>query len=236
MVDKNKYIRPEPNNVVVGGKVGRLLLLKEVRMPHGKGTDAGYLCKCDCGNEKKVLRSNLLSGAVVSCGCFHKEAASKSSKKHGKSGDRVYSAWADMKSRCYDKNHISYERYGGRGITVCDKWKNSFEAFYEDMGDPPADDYSIDRIDNNGNYEPGNCRWATPKQQSRNRRSCVMVEYNGEKMCITDLAEKLGMSAQLLRSRIKRGWDLDSAINTPPDTRNNKKWSIERKNKEFYGL
>ena len=231
----SNYKRPNSKDVVVGGKVGRLLLLKEVRIQCKNRTVPGYLCQCDCGNTKIVHRSNLLSGAVISCGCFHKEVVSKKNGRHRKSGERVYRTWAEMKSRCFDKGHISYDRYGSRGITVCDRWKNSFDAFYEDMGDPPGDDYSIDRIDNNGNYEPGNCRWATPKQQSRNRRSCVTVEYNGEKMCITDLAEKLGMSAPLLRSRIKRGWDLDSAINTPPDTRNNKKWFIERKNKEYYG-
>lgn len=229
--------RPNPNDVRVGGKIGRLLLIKDVRMPHGnrKYTDAGYLCKCDCGKEKMVLRSNLLSGAVTSCGCFQNELVRKRSKKHGKSHDRVYMIWADMKSRCFDNNRVEYERYGGRGISVCDKWKNSFKAFYDDMGDPPGDDYSIDRIDNNGNYEPGNCRWATTTQQSRNRRNCIVVEYEGEKMCVAELAEKIGKSATLIRSRLKSGWCLDEAINTPPDTRNKKKWFIERKNKEYYG-
>ena len=235
MADKKKYKRPKLEDVRVGGKIGRLLLLKEIRMPHGNRTDAGYLCKCDCGNEKQILRSNLLSGAVVSCGCFQKDIVRKTNKKHGKAGDKVYNTWAEMKSRCFDKGHISYDRYGGRGITVCDRWKNSFEAFYADMGDPPGKDYSIDRIDNNGNYELGNCRWATTTQQARNKRNCVIVEYDGEKMCVTELAEKLGKNAALIRDRIKRGWDLNAAINTPSDTRNNKKWFIERQSKEYYG-
>lgn len=235
MVDKKTYMRPNPDDVSVGGKVGRLLLIKEIRMPHGNRTEVGYLCRCDCGNETQVLRSNLLSGAITSCRCYQKEVVSKRNGRHRMSKERVYRTWVEIKTRCFDKNSTGYERYGGRGITMCDRWKNSFEAFLSDMGEPPGKEYSIDRINNNGNYEPGNCRWATPSQQSRNRRSCVMVEYNGEKMCVTDLAEKIGMSAPLLRSRIKRGWDLESAINTPPDTRNNKKWFIERKKKEYYG-
>lgn len=229
MEDKKTYTKPNPNDVRVGGKVGRLLLLKDIRMPHGNKTDAGYLCRCECGNETMVLRSNLLCGSVVSCGCFHKEVASMANRKHRKSGDRVYRIWAEMKSRCLNNNNIGYERYGGRGIKVCDRWKDSFESFLVDMGEPPGNDYTIDRIDNNGDYEPSNCRWATPMQQSRNRRSCIMVEYGGEKICVAELAERLGISSQLLRRRIKRGWDLESAINTPSDTRNNKKWFVERK-------
>lgn len=122
-----------------------------------------YLCRCDCGNTKKVTGIDLRAKRVGSCGCL--------TKKHGKSSSNLYSIYYSMLDRCYKENSFNYSNYGGRGIKVCNRWLESFENFYEDMGDKPSPEYQLDRINNNGNYEPSNCRWVTPSENAVNRRS-----------------------------------------------------------------
>ena len=176
---------------------------------------------CDCGGERIVQSGNLVTGNTKSCGCLCREMVSQARRKHGESGNAEsgrtpeYTAWAAIRRRCENPNDGSFSRYGGRGISVCDRWRLSFEDFLEDMGRRPSEFHSIDRIDNSGNYEPSNCRWATDKEQSRNRRSNRVLEYNGEKKCLTEWAEEMNVNSKAIEARLKRGWSVGKSLTTP---------------------
>lgn len=162
---------------LTGQKFGRWTVLYFSPEKRKVSQSALWMCKCDCGSERLVSSNGLSSGRSTSCGCFHAENLAKRVTKHGQYKTPEHKAWEAMTQRCYNPNAPYYHCYGGRGITVCDRWRFSYENFIADIGKKPTLQHSIDRIDVNGNYEPSNCRWATPKEQSINRR---VVKKNKE--------------------------------------------------------
>ena len=175
-------------------------------------------CRCDCGTISTVCAGNLASGKSQSCGCLQKEKASESNTTHGYTIGRKlpteYVVWSSMLKRCSNPNTKQYADYGGRGISVCERW-NKFENFIADMGPRPSDQHSIDRRDNDGNYDPTNCRWATMIEQQRHKRSNRIITANGKSMCLVEWAEQLGVKPRTLQARLQKGWADHDAINQP---------------------
>ena len=194
-----------------GMKFGRLLVVGLSRI---KGKSAYWNCVCSCGNRKDVCSSNLLNGHTKSCGCLRKDIAKEKATRHGMSRTPTHNAWEAMRQRCTDKNRKDYQRYGGRGIKVCERW-NVFENFLYDMGEKPGNK-SLDRVDVNGNYCPENCRWATIFEQANNQRNSVFVEYKGERLTIAQWSRKLGIHVRTLNNRLNRlGWSVEDAFSKP---------------------
>ena len=167
---------------ITGKKFGNLTAIKKIDSKY-------WLFRCTCGKEKKIKKTNVVCGVTKSCGCLWYNSVALGNKKHGMSKTRLYECWRDMRNRCYLKTRYDYYGYGGRGISVCEDWKNNFEPFMNwALNNGYKDNLTLDRIDVNGNYCPENCRWSTKKEQAINRRTTVFVEYNGEKHSLKDWA------------------------------------------------
>jgi hypothetical protein len=181
-----------------------------------------WMCRCTCGSEKPVYERYLIAEASTSCGCFRKELLLEKNTTHGHNarGKRTteYNSWASMIQRCTEPNNPEWPNYGGRGIRVCERWRNSFEAFLVDMGPKPTPRHQIDRHPNNdGHYEPGNCRWATPLQNARNKRNTVYLEHDGKRLPQSQWSKITGISQATLCERRAAGWS-DSEVLTTPKT------------------
>jgi len=196
---------------ILGQRFGKLTVVQMTERQNQKQS-CMWLCQCDCGGNKVVPSHHLRQGLVTHCGCTRHVTHFKSGT-HFKTKTPVYRAWRGIKERCKNPHDKRWGYYGGRGITVCDRW-SSFENFYADMGDPPPGT-SLDRIDNNGPYSPENCRWATSKQQQRNKRNNRIVSYNGESLPISEWCEKLSIGYQVLYFRITHGWSIERALLQP---------------------
>lgn len=194
----------------LGERYGRLLVTERAPNKSATDTNARWKCVCDCGRETVQYGQDLKRGKVISCGCWNDEKRFK----HGMANTLVYGVWQQIHQRCGNPKAAGYENYGGRGIKVCERWK-SFENFVADMG-VRSDGYSIDRINNDGDYEPSNCRWATTSQQLNNRRLNRVLELNGERKTIAEWSEQLGIKWDTIRSRVDRyGWTIERALTTP---------------------
>ena len=187
----------------------------------GRGKRNGIIwnCECDCGNtclaSSTILRNSVTRNKKRSCGCLAIDVTRERSVTHGMRKSPAYSSWRSMKDRCLRESNPYYVRYGGRGITICDRWLNSFECFVADMGDRPGLEYSIDRIENEGNYEPGNCRWATRKEQSNNRRKAtprLLIEFNGESRTVDEWAKYLGVKPGTIHHRRWLGLSIENVL------------------------
>jgi hypothetical protein len=198
-------------NDLTGRVFGRLTVLEKSDFVTGDGRTT-WRCRCNNdGNLINVVGKDLTSGKKQSCGCLKKEIAGNMARTHGMSTSPEYATWCSMKSRCYNPNFIEYQRYGSANVEMCEEWKNSFEAFYADMGPKPSPEHTIDRIDNDKGYSKANCRWATKKEQSTNRRNVVLYEFNGESLCLAEIARRCNIHDQTLRDRIKKGMSVYEA-------------------------
>ncbi len=197
---------------VIGKKFFRLTILEIIR-----GTPVGVQAKakCECGKTIVCRARAILTDRSKSCGCLHREVTSATFFKHGHSGHRMYRIWRGIKCRCLNPKDYQFKNYGGRGITICKRWINSFENFWEDMIIGYRDDLEVDRKNINGNYTPENCRWATRKQQTNNSRQNHLLTFNGKTQPLTAWSEELGIPIGALRSRVRDQWPIEIALTAP---------------------
>lgn len=191
------------------------------------------LCRCKCGSTTVKWTSNVTTGRSKSCGCDRAAAIGNSNRTHGDTESTEYKSWCGMIERCYNPNHKKFYLWGGRGISVCGRWRHSYENFLADVGRKPSPSHSIDRYPNtDGNYEPGNTRWANPKEQARNRRRQRFVTCDGITLTASEWAEKKGIDVRRLIERLNRGWSPESALNDHPETDSERSARVSLQNRE----
>ena len=183
-----------------GDRFGRLVV-------EGQGEGITWHCRCDCGAQTTPSKYDLVYGKSRSCGCTR--------TTHGRRNTTEYAVWRAIVYRCTNPNGQQWPDYGGRGIKICPKWREDFAAFLEHIGPRPSLSHSADRIDNSRGYEPGNVRWATAKEQARNRRGNRLIDWDGVSLPASEWAERKGMSTTLLHYRLKNGWSIERALSTP---------------------
>lgn len=211
---------------LTGRIFGKLTVLKRGD-EYSKSGKFLWSCICECGATRSASTQNLKIGTAKEClACLHvtrvnRMTGTRHAATHGKSKTREFRIWRGLRQRCSDPNSPDWHKYGGRGITVDPKWDNSFLAFLSDVGLAPSPKHSIDRINNDGNYEPANCRWATPKEQCNNKRTNRIIEYRGKRQTVTEWTRELGFSITVLFKRLER-MSIDDAFTRPMIRRNRK--------------
>ena len=206
-------VRRPTTQDLTGQSFGRLTVLRFAgyRKYHGYWT-----CQCICGTMKDIGQSSLLCGDSQSCGCLRKALVSTRRTSHGRSHTPEHNIWCKMLRRCENPDDAAYDRYGGRGITVCEAW-HVFAVFFRDMGAKPGKQYSIERLDNNGPYSKENCIWALPEVQNRNKRNNRILTCNGITQCLQDWALATGLGHKTITKRLDLGWSVEAALLTPPE-------------------
>jgi len=197
---------------LTGQRFGRLVAIERA------GTRNGYAlwkCKCDCGKETEVISNSLKRGLSKSCGCLRTELNIERHFIHGMTHTKLFKTWQGMIQRCTNSKETSFKNYGGRGISVCNEWSDFISFYTWSMNSGYNDKLTIDRIDNDGDYEPGNCTWSTCKEQANNKRNNVLYEYKGNKKTISQWSDIYGISYSVIALRFKRGWSIEKTLTTP---------------------
>lgn len=199
---------------LIGKRFGRLSVISESENKNGR---TAWLCKCDCGNYKVICSKVLINGQTKSCGCISREKVKARNTKHGKRHTRLYRIWLCMKNRCSNDKDKYWKSYGGKGVNVCESWKNNFMNFYEwSINNGYSDDLTLDRINVNGMYCPDNCRWSTSKEQQNNKSNNHYITYNGETKTMMQWSEELNIKYSTLRARINTyKWSVEKALSKP---------------------
>lgn len=198
--------------IIIGHRFNRYVVIEKSASSISR--QAMWVCRCDCGTVKIVRGSHLRTGTIQSCGCKAAEQSSRRLRTHGQKKTPEYRTWSAIKRRCHNANQPNYHAYGGRGVYVCERWRDSFEAFFADMGPKPAPSYTIERNDNWKGYELGNCRWATRKEQAYNKRVSRLRPIGGCRS-VAEAADRYGLQNGTLYSRLHRGWSEERALTTP---------------------
>lgn len=201
-------------NDITGQRFGRLTAVSWERVLYANRVQVLWICTCDCGNTIRSASSALKRGNPKSCGCWIAEETSARNRTHGMGRTPVYAVWTTMIARCTNPKNISYPNYGGRGIRVCERWRD-FANFFADMGDRPSATHQIDRIDNAGHYEPGNCKWSDRVEQGENKRNNILITARGKTLTPPQWAKIIGIPATTLRRRYALGWDHEDIVSRP---------------------